>query len=114
MSNNIVDFNAVRAKRIQDRMDELGEEQEIVENFAGDFALNAMMDVVEALEEMDVDLFEDPNCIKDILAGVESIRAIIMRSHGEQTEFQKVTDKVFDNIKEPEKALSNFLNEFSN
>lgn len=112
--SNIVDFNAVRAKRIQDRMDELGEEQEIVENFAGDFALNAMMDVVEALEEMNVDLFEDPNVIKDILAGVESIRAIIMRSHGEHTEFQKVTDKVFDNIKEPAKALSNFLNEFSN
>jgi hypothetical protein len=112
--SNIVDFNAVRAKRIQDRMDELGEEQEIVENFAGDFALSAMMDVVEALEEMDIDLFEDPNCIKDILSGVESIRSIIMRIHGEQTEFQKISDKVFDNIKEPTKALSNFLNEFSN
>ena len=50
MSNNIVDFNAVRAKRIQDRMDELGDEHEIVENFAVDFGLNAMRDVVEAVE----------------------------------------------------------------
>ena len=50
--SNIVDFNAVLEKKIQDRMDELGEEQEIVENFAGDFALNAMMDVVDGCRSL--------------------------------------------------------------
>jgi len=112
--SNVIDFSSILKQKRDLEIEAIAIEQDALEALAGDFALSAMLDVIEALEEMGFDLFNNPDCIRDVLAGVESIRAMIYRIHGEKTAFQKISDDVFDEIEDTKTVLSNFLDEFSN
>jgi hypothetical protein len=111
--SNVIDFNAVKMKRMQKRLDDLVEEHEYVEELAADFAISAVMDIVEASSEFGFDVMENPDVIRDMLATVESIRSIIHRIAGDRIEFHNISDRMFDNIENTEVALKNFLTEFS-
>ena len=111
--SNIVDFNKVKSEKMQQRLDELVEEHEYVEELAADFAISAIMDIVDALYELGYDVRSNPDSLRDMLVTVESIRSIVHRIAGEKTAMHRINDRMFEDIENTETALESFLNDFS-
>ena len=111
--SNIVDFNKVKSEKMQQRLDELVEEHEYVEELAADFAISAIMDIVEALYELGYDVRSNPDSLRDMLVTVEAIRSIVHRIAGEKTAMHRINDRMFEDIEDTEASLDTFLNDFS-
>lgn len=111
--SNVIDFNSAKMEMMQKKFDELTEQSEIIEEVAADFAISAVMDIVEAASELGFDVMENPDVIRDMLLVMESIRGLIHRIDGNMLEINDISDKMFSNIENTEAALKNFLSEFS-
>jgi hypothetical protein len=111
MTNNVIDFNSVRARKMTEKFDQLTIEMENEEDFIADFAITVMRDVVDALIELDYDITDKPEAVKDLLAAVEALRALVSRIAGRDHPFQAVADSIFDEVF-GEEALQDVLESF--
>lgn len=111
--SNVIDFNSAKLEMMKKRFDELTEQSVITEEVAADFAISAVMDIVEAASELGFDVMQEPDVIRDVLLVMESIRGLIHRIDGNTLEINDISDKMFSNIENTESALKNFLAEFS-
>lgn len=111
--SNIIDFNSAKSKLMQKHFDNLAEETLIIEEMAADFAISAVMDIVEACYELGFDVMENPDVIRDLLLSLESIRGVIHRINGDKLAIHNISDSMFDSIEDTKATLVNFLKEFS-
>jgi hypothetical protein len=115
--SNIIDFKSVKdtakAKAAQDLLDQEEEESIGVEDFADDFALTAVMDIVEALGDFGFDVMEKPDVLRDMLLTAEGIRGIIHRVAGTNMDVHAISDTMFGEITDTKEQLIQFLNDFS-
>lgn len=110
--SNVIDFNSAKTKLMEKHFDNLAEETVIIEEMAADFAISAVMDIIEVSSELGYDVSENPDVIRDLLLCVESIRAIIHRIAGDKLEIHNISDRMFENIEDTDVALKNFLKDF--
>lgn len=111
--SNIIDFNAMKLKKMEERFDELTEQSEIIEDLAADFAISAVMDIIDACYEFGFDVMENPDVIRDLLLTLEGIRGIIHRINADRLAVHDISDSMFNDITDTKSALEQFLKEFS-
>lgn len=112
MNGNVIDFNAVRSKMMERRLDEIAEETVADEEFVRNFSESVARDIVDAMEDFGYDILANPECIKDIVAIIEATEALLQRAVGVETSFQKISDHLFVAIfgeEDAEKVFSSFL-----
>ena len=64
------------------------------------------------MTDLGFDITEDPETVLDIMVLIESVRALIFRSIGQEYHFQNVSDRIFaDSDMDCEQALHDFLEE---
>lgn len=112
MNENVIDFNAARLKLMEKRFDELTEEGVTEEDFIADFALTVTCDVMEAMAEFGFNPKDNPDCIKDVFAVIESLRGLLSRTKQTEHPFQQISDSMFDSMFEEEKDTTEIFTRF--
>lgn len=111
--NNVIDFNSIRTKKMQEKLDKLVEESIEEEEYIADFALNVVGDLIEALSEFGYDVMDNPDCIRDVITVIESIRGLMHRIRGEEYPMQTLSDSIYDQVMDEDvttkEVLINFL-----
>lgn len=113
----VIDFNKFKTERETQKFDELVEEAEAIDEFSADFAFSVVMDISEALHELDYDVMDDPKCILELLSIVEAIRGLIYRIDGSDYAYHKVSESMFgpffENKSDYKKALMSLFEIYS-
>ena len=112
MPDNVIDFNTIKAKKMQEKFDSLAEETILEEEFIADFALSVVGDLIEALAEFEYDIMDNPTCVHDIILVIESIRALMHRIRGEEYPMHTFSDTMFESIVGDEVDTKEFLTKF--
>lgn len=112
MSENVIDFDAARLKKMEKKFDDMVEEQMSEEDMIADFALTVLCDVIEVMSELDFNIRDNPESMKDILACVEAIRGLMHRTKGTEHPFQNISDTIFESIFEEKKDPAELLESF--
>jgi hypothetical protein len=112
---NVIDFT----KHYKKRLDEISDlQQDVVElnkKIAMKFSVDVAHDVVGAMTDLGFDVTQNPETVLDIMVLIETVRALINRSIGEDYHFQSVSEKIFaDSDMDCEQALFDFLEEMDN
>lgn len=111
--NNVIDFNTIKAQKMQEKFDSLAEETIQEEEFIADFAISVAGDLIEALAEFEYDIMENPKCVYDIILVIESIRGMMHRIRGEEYPMHTFSNTMFEQIVgdtvDPKEFLSKFL-----
>ncbi|HAW05374.1 MAG TPA: hypothetical protein DCW83_11850 [Saprospirales bacterium] len=109
---NVIDFSKYRKQRSEEIAD-LKEDVHILnKKIAQRFSVDVAHDVVSAMSELGYDVTENYESVLDIMVLIESIRALIHRTLGEEYHFQSVSDRIFaDSDMDCETALFDFLDE---
>lgn len=76
--------------------------------YSANFAISVVQDVCIFLESKGYDLSKDPNLIYDLVALIESCKAIIYRLHGEELRMHHFSRGLFD-IEDPKGELYSLL-----
>jgi hypothetical protein len=114
MTNNVIDFNSVRARKMTEKFDQVTIEMENEESFIADFSITVMRDVIDALTELDYDIMTKPEAVKDLLSCVEALRSLVSRISDIDHPFQAVADSIFDEVfgeEELQEVLESFMEE---
>lgn len=109
MSDNIVDFTALKQKREEQKFDELTSSQMDDADFFATVAFHATLDIVEVLIENGYNPENDPQSIKDIFLVIEAIRGLGHRTINEPHHAQMIADAAFNFIENEEMVLAEFL-----
>lgn len=111
--DNVVDFNAIKSQKMEEKFDQIAEETMQEEEFIADFAISVSGDLIEALSEFEYDIMENPECVYDIIMLIETIRGMMHRIRGEEYPIQTFADTMFKEIVgdtvEPKEFLLKFL-----
>lgn len=110
--NNVIDFNSIKAKKMQEKFDELAQETIDEEEFIADFAISVTGDLIEALSDFDYDVMDNPKCVHDIILVIESIRGMMHRIRGEEYPMHTFSDTMFEDIVGDEVDVKDFLIKF--
>ena len=97
---------------MQEKFDQLAEETVEEEEFIADFAISVAGDLIEALAEFDYDIMENPDCVRDIIMVIESIRGMMHRIRSEEYPMQVFSDTVFEQIVGDSVDSKEFLRKF--
>jgi hypothetical protein len=121
MSGNVIDFNAAKLKKMQDRFDDkmqdgfddIVEEQLSEEDMITGFAYMVVCDVIEVMSDIGYNVRDNPDTMKDIVTSVESIRGLLHRAKGTEYPFHKISDSFFDKMfygaRDPSELLEKFI-----
>jgi len=109
--DNVIDFQAIKAKKEQEHFDQLTDGTIDDEKLFATIGFHAALDIMQVLEEFDYDLYNDPKVIRDILLVIEAIRGIGCRLTGELYHMHSVSDALFGNIINDEELLADFLSD---
>jgi len=111
---NVIDFAKYKDKRSDEISDLQDNVTELNKKIAMRFSIDVAHDVVSAMSELGFDVTENYETVLDIMVLIETIRALIHRSIGEDYHFQAVSERVFaDSEMDCETALFEFLDEMS-
>ena len=110
--NNVIDFNKMRVKKEQDRLDEIVEETENEEEFIANVAFSVGRDLVDVLPELEYDIFENPECVRDLMLVIEGVRSMMHRIRGEKYPIHSFSDTLFEEIVGDRVTSEEFLNHF--
>lgn len=111
MSDNVVELSGFMKKKEEDEKEVF---DKLVDNFESEkMAINTIAhttanEVCEIIFDLGIDLESNPDCIKDIIVMIESIKATIYRARGEEYHFHDVSDMLI-NIDNTEEELADFL-----
>ena len=94
--SNIIDFNKKRVEKMTQRFDDLVEEAEAEDEFIGDFAISVLRDTCDAAHEFGYDIFENPECLKDILLAIDVIRGMLYRIRKQEHHTHVFSDNLFE------------------
>lgn len=106
---DVINFAKIKQKREQEKLDQLTTEHENDEDEAADISTLAAMEIVYTLLEMGYPIQDNAKCIKDILAIIESVRALAYRAKGLETPFHQVNDTLYDFIDNEPQLLEYFI-----
>lgn len=95
MPDNIVNLSKVREDRQSRRVEEIMDEVAKEEEFIGQFAVQAAIDIVEVAYDHGFDINENPETIKDIMMIIESVAALMTRVRGEDCAFHDIPNGIF-------------------
>ena len=109
--DNVVNFTVAKQIKEQQKLDELIEEHLSDEEDAAEVSTVAAMEIVDALIHLGYPISETPECIKDILALIESIRAIAYRSKGLETPIHDVNNTLYGWVEDEADLLDKFLSD---
>jgi hypothetical protein len=111
---NVIDFEKFKQQRSDEMSDLKDNVTELNKKIAMRFSIDVAHDVVSAMSELGFDVTENYETVLDIMVLIETIRALIHRSIGEDYHFQSVSERVFaDSEMDCEAALFEFLDEMS-
>lgn len=96
--DNIIDFNSMKLRKMEQKFDEIAEESQQEEEFIADFAISVAGDLVDSLSDFNYDVMENPKCIYDIILVIESIRGMMHRIRGEEYPMHTFSDTMFKEI----------------
>lgn len=110
--SNVIDFTA----RLKKRAEETKESEAIFEDYDKKvimrFSIDVARDVVTAMHEMGYDVANRPKSVLDIMSLIETVRALMFRSVGEDYHYQHISEQVFqDEEMDYGEALEEFLDE---
>lgn len=112
---NVIDFTMHYKKRLDEISDLKQDVVDMNRQIAMKFSVDVAHDVVGAMTDLGFDITEDPKTVLDIMVLIESVRALIFRSIGQEYHFQNVSDRIFaDSDMDCEQALHDFLEEMYN
>lgn len=110
---NVIDFTKFKAEQEQKHFDEMTDSMDEVDDMSASFALDALSDILGVMNDLGFDVYDDPKCVLDILATMESIRAIFYRIRGIHHPFHTISNGMFeptdDVVVDHEQVLSNFI-----
>lgn len=109
MSDNVLDFNALKAKREEAKFDEITDRQMTDEEFFAQVAFSATLDIVDVLIENGYNPENNVDSIRDIFLVIEAIRGLGHRSINEPHHSQLIADAAFNFIENEEDVLAEFL-----
>ena len=109
MSDNVLDFAAMKQKREEQKFDELTSEHMADGDFFAVIAFHAALDIVQVLIENGYNPENDPQSIRDIFLVIEAIRGLGHRTINEEHHSQMIADAAFGFIENEEAILYEFL-----
>lgn len=95
MSDNVIDLQKIKMKKMQEKFDSLTNEISSDEDFIDDFAPTVMADIIEAMKNYGFDIRDNYDSVYDIICAVESIKAIMSRTKGLESPLHDLTKKIF-------------------
>ena len=112
MSSNVIDFT----ERLKQRQKNIQETEEVLVDYDKKvtmrFSIDVARDVVTCMHEMGYDVANHPKSVLDIMSLIETIRALMFRSIGEDYHYQHISEQVWtDDDMDYEEALEEFLDE---
>ena len=110
---DIINFGEIKAKKEQEHFDTLTIDKMDDEQLFAHLGMHVGLDVMQVLEELDYNIYNDPNVIRDIFLLVESVRAIGNRVTGELYHIHSVSDSLFGNITNVEEIFEEFISELN-
>lgn len=114
MSDNIVDINKFRKDRVKealsDRVEKTMQEMADEDEFIARFSVETAIQIVEAAYDVEFDVADNPECIKDIMMIIESVAGMMSRIRGVEQPFHDISDGIFKYDKaEAEDLFEDFL-----
>jgi len=106
---DVIDFAKVKQKREEKKLDSITEEFESDEEEIANIAALATMEIVDAMLHFDYPIQDNPECIKDILGLIESIRALGYRAKGLNSPIHEVNNTLYGFIDDEASLLEDFL-----
>lgn len=106
---NVVDFKKVKEIKEKQKLDDITEEFETDEELAANIATLGAMEIVDAMLHIGLPIADKPECIKDILGLIESIRALAHRAQGINSPIHEVNNTLYGFIKDEEGLLADFI-----
>ena len=107
--NDVIDFAKMKQKREEDRLDELTEEYESDEEEAATLSTLATMEIVNSMLHLGYPIHDNPECIKDILGLIESVRALGYRAKGLESPIHEVNNTLYGFVDDEAQLLDDFL-----
>lgn len=109
---NVINLSEYKKQRL-DKIS--GLEENVIEmnkKIAMRFSVDVAHDVVSAMSELGFDVTQNYETVLDIMSLIETIRALIFRSVGEDYHYQNVSERVFaDSDIDLETSLMEFLDD---
>lgn len=105
----VIDFSKIKQKREQEKLDSIAAEFESDEEEVANLAALATMEIVDAMIHFEYPIRENPECIKDILGLIESIRALGYRAKGLNSPIHEVNNTLYGFIEDEAQLLDDFL-----
>ena len=110
--SNVIDLT----ERLKERIEDMKEADEILVDYdkkvAMRFSIDVARDVVTAMHDMGYDVANHPKSVLDIMSLIETVRALMFRSMGEEYHYQHISESVFqDEEMDYSEALEEFLDE---
>lgn len=111
MVDNVINFSKIKEAREQQTFDAIVEEMEKEDSNVEDIAVYIASLVVDEVQmQFESDITTDPKAIFDILAIIESIKALALRSMGREYYSQEFNTAMYSHmVKDPEKLLKHFM-----
>ena len=110
--SDVIDFTQALAKREQKRLDELVEEKENEEDFIANVAFSVGKDLVDIMPDFEYDVFENPECVRDLMLVIEGVRSMMHRIRGEKYPIHSFSDTLFEEIVGDRVTSKEFLENF--
>jgi len=110
--DNIIDFEEARAKKIDDEQVKLLTEalsEAYSDQVVGELAFITVGHMVEQLTEFGFDPENNPECISDVIALIELMKAYMDRVQDKENKYHGLTDKLCQNVENKEERLAEFL-----
>ena len=107
--SDVIDFTKIKQKREQEKLDNIAAEFESDEEEVANIAALATMEIVDVMIHSQYPIRENPECIKDILGMIESIRALGYRAKGLNTPIHEVNNTLYGFIDDEASLLDDFL-----
>ena len=114
MTNNIIDFQKAKSKKMQEKFDEMTNDIMDDEDFIHEFTAAVMVDIVEAMYDYGFDIRDRPNSVYDIMCTYEAIRSIMSRTKDLGSPLHQLNIKMFgppddSNDLDAEELLASFI-----
>lgn len=110
--SEVIDFTKRKQKRQEQeeqRLEQLTDEFESDEEEVANISTMATMEIVDAFVQLGYPVSDNPECIKDILGLIESIRALGYRAKGLDSPIHSVNDTLYGFIEDEAELLDQFL-----
>jgi hypothetical protein len=107
--NDIIDLNSFRKKKEETYFDEIVAEYEDEDHMFTDFAASAMAEIVDTMREIDINIEDNPECMKDVILCIEAIKGLMNRAKGKNYAMCVFADAVCGEDVDVDSLLESFL-----